>query len=121
MITMPPSQNQRAKKGGFSLARRRWQEGSVYLRQSKKLRDAWWGRFVETVETEAGPVRVQRNIRLGEAGTGAGKLTKPLAKRALREHLDKANDYQPQAVKVMQMERLQHPSLFSRPGGKRRS
>jgi integrase len=101
--TIPLAQNQRAKEGGFSLARRRWQEGSVYLRESKKLSDAWWGRFVETMETEAGSVRVQRNIRLGEAGTGAGKLTKPLAKRALREYVDKANNYQPQAMKVQQM------------------
>jgi integrase len=73
------------------------------LRSSRKLPDAWWGRFVETVETDAGPVRVQRNVRLGEAGSGEGKLTKPLAKRALREHVDVANNYQPQAVKVQQM------------------
>jgi hypothetical protein len=62
-----PAQNQRATEGAWSLARRRWQEGTVYLRKSKNLLDAWWGRFVETVETERGPVRVQRNVRLGEA------------------------------------------------------
>lgn len=73
------------------------------MRTSKKLPDAWWGRFVETVETESGPVRVQRNIRLGEAGSGAGKLTKPLAKRALREYVDQANNYQPQAAKIQIM------------------
>jgi hypothetical protein len=38
-----------------------------HIRKSKNLPDAWWGRFVETVETERGPVRVQRNVRLGEA------------------------------------------------------
>jgi integrase len=101
--TLAPAQNHRAKEGDFSLARRRWQEGTVYLRSSQRLPDAWWGRFVETVETDAGPVRVQRNVRLGEAGSGEGKLTKPLAKRALREHVDVANNYQPQAVKVQQM------------------
>lgn len=107
------AQNQRAKEGEFSLARRRWQEGTVYLRRSRKLPDAWWGRFVETVETDAGPVRVQRNMRLGEAGAGEGKLTKPLAKRALREHVDAANNYRPQAMKVQQMGKAATPfSVF---------
>jgi len=107
------AQNQRAKEGEFSLARRRWQEGSVYLRSSKRLPDAWWGRFVETVETESGQVRVQRNIRLGEAGSGEGKLTKPLAKRALREHVDKANNYQPAAMKAQIMGKAGTPfSVF---------
>jgi len=72
-----------------------WQEGTGYLRKRKNLPDAWWGRFVEAVETERGPVRIQRNVRLGEARL----YTKPLAKRALREHVDRANDYQPMAVK----------------------
>jgi hypothetical protein len=71
------AQNQRAKEGAFSLARRRWQEGTVYLRRSKKLPDAWWGRFVETVEMESGTQCIQRNIRLGDAR----QLTKPLARR----------------------------------------
>ena len=87
------------------MARRRWQEGTVYLRKSKKLPDAWWGRFVETVETERGPVRVQRNVRLGEARL----FTKPLAKRALREHVDRANDYQPTAVKSQTMGKAATP------------
>jgi integrase len=98
-----PAQNHRAKEGEISLARRRWQEGTVYLRKSKKLPDAWWGRFVETVETESGTVRTHRNMRLGEAGSGEGKLTKPLAKRELRAHVDQANNYQPQVVKVLTM------------------
>jgi integrase len=111
--TLPTPRNQRAKEGEFSLARRRWQEGSVYLRKSKKLPDAWWGRFVETVETESGPVRTQRNLRLGEAGAGEGKLTKPLAKRALRAHVDAANNYQPQTMKVQQMGKAATPfSVF---------
>jgi len=75
-VTIVPTQNQRAKEGEISLARRRWQEGTVYLRSSKKLPVAWWGRFVETVETASGAVRVQRNIRLGEAGSGDGKTHK---------------------------------------------
>ena len=105
-----PAQNQRAKEGEFSLARRRWQEGTVYLRKSKKLPDAWWGRFVETVETQSGVQRIQRNIRLGDAR----QLTKPLAKRALREHVDAANNYQPQAMKVQQMGKGATPfSLFA--------
>lgn len=91
--------NQRAKEGDISLARRRWQEGTVYVRKSKKLPDAWWGRYVETVETEAGTRRIQRNVRLGDAR----QFTKPLAKRALREYVDKANCYQPQAAKIQQM------------------
>jgi hypothetical protein len=45
------------------VARRRWQEGTVYLRENKRLPDSWWGRYVETVETEAGQLRVQRNVR----------------------------------------------------------
>jgi integrase len=93
------AQNQRAKEGAFSLARRRWQEGTVYLRRSKKLPDAWWGRFVETVELESGMQRIQRNVRLGDVR----QLTKPLARRALREHVDAANNYQPHAMKVQQM------------------
>lgn len=32
---------------------------------------------------------------LGEAGSKDGQLTKPLAKRALREYVDGANNYQP--------------------------
>jgi integrase len=101
--TVAAAQNHRAKEGEITLARRRWQTGTVYLRKSKKLPDAWWGRFVETVETEAGPVRVQRNVRLGEAGSGEGKLTKPLARRVLQTYADTANNYQPHAVKVKQM------------------
>lgn len=98
-VSVQPAQIQRAKEGAFTLARRRWQEGSVYLRKSKKLPDAWWGRFVETVETETGEIRVQRNLRLGEASL----FNKTLAKRALREHVDMANGYQPQAVKIATM------------------
>ena len=71
----------------------------MYLRTSKKLPDAWWGRYVETVETEAGTRRIQRNVRLGDAR----QFTKPLAKRALRDYVDRANNYQPQAVKIQQM------------------
>ncbi len=58
-------------------------------------------------------VLIQRNLRLGEAGTGEGKLTKPLAKRALRAHVDKANNYEPQAVKVQQKGKAATPfSVF---------
>ena len=38
------------------MARRRWQEGTVYLRKSKTLPDAFWGRYFESVETEGGMV-----------------------------------------------------------------
>lgn len=108
--TILPAQNQRAKEGAFSLARRRWQEGTVYLRQSKTLPAAWWGRFVETVETEHGPVRKHRNVRLGEARL----YTKPLAKRALREYVDRANDYQPVAVRSQTMGKAATPfSVFA--------
>src|SRR5258708_107983 len=103
--TVTPAQNHRATEGAWSVARRRWQEGTVYLRKSKNLPDAWWGRFVETVETERGPVRVQRNVRLGEARL----YTKPLAKRALREHVDRANDYQPMAVRSQAMGKAATP------------
>jgi integrase len=85
------------------LARRRWQNGCVYLRKSTKLPDAWWGRYVETVETANGPMRVHRNIRLGVAGSGEGQLTKRLAQRELRLKVDGANNYQPQAVKEITM------------------
>ena len=92
------------------MARRRWQEGTVYLRKSKNLPDAWWGRFVETVETERGPMRVQRNVRLGDARL----YTKPLAKRALRECVDRANNYQPIAVKSRTMGKAATPfSVFA--------
>jgi integrase len=81
----------------------------VYVRKSKKL-DAWWGRFVETVETESGPRRVQRNVRLGDTR----QFTKPLAKRALREYVDGANNYQPQAIKIRQMGKAAVPfSVFA--------
>jgi hypothetical protein len=82
----------------------------VYLRQSKTLPAAWWGRFVETVETERGPVRKHRNVRLGEARL----YTKPLAKRALREYVDRANDYQPIAAKSQTMGKAATPfSVFA--------
>ncbi len=104
------AQNQRATEGAWSVARRRWQEGTVYLRKSKRLSDAWWGRYVETVETEDGSERVQRNVRLGDAR----QLTKPLAKRALREHVDRANDYQPIAMKSQTMGKAATPfSVFA--------
>jgi integrase len=103
--SVQPAQNQRATEGAWSVARRRWQEGTVYLRKSKNLPDAWWGRFVETVETEGGPLRVHRNVRLGEARL----YTKPLAKRALREHVDRANDYQPIAVESQTMGKAATP------------
>ncbi len=93
------AQNRRATEGAWTVARRRWQEGTVYLRRSKTLPDAWWGRFVESVQTETGTVRLQRNVRLGDAR----QFTKPLAKRALREYVDKANDYQPMTVKSQMM------------------
>ena len=53
------------------------------------------GAFFESVETQGGTVRVQRHVRLGDARN----LTKPLARRALREFVDKANNYQPAALK----------------------
>ena len=104
------AQNQRATEGAWSVARRRWQEGTVYLRKSKTLPDAWWARYFETVETETGTVRIQRNVRLGDAR----QYTKPLAKRALREYVDKANNYQPAAVKVQTMGKAATPfSVFA--------
>jgi len=89
------AQNQRATEGAWSVARRRWQEGTVYLRRSKTLPDAYWGRYFKTVESEAGALRIQRNVRLGEAR----QLTKPLAKRTLRELVDRANNYEPVALR----------------------
>jgi integrase len=100
-----PAQDQRATEGAWFVARRRWQEGTVYLRRSKTLPDAWWGRFVESVETETGTLRLQRNVRLGDAR----QFTKPLAKRALREYVDKANDYQPMAAKSQTMGKAATP------------
>ena len=92
------------------MARRRWQEGTVYLRKNKKLPDAWWGRYVETVETVTGTQRIQRNVLLGESRL----FTKPLAKRALRDHVDKANNYQPVAVKFQTMGKAATPfSVFA--------
>jgi hypothetical protein len=82
----------------------------VYLRESKTLPDAWWGRYVETVETEAGEVRIQRNVRLGDARP----YRKPLARRALRDYVDKANEYQPLAVKTQKMGKASTPfSVFA--------
>jgi hypothetical protein len=109
-VIVSAAQNQRATEGAWSVARRRWQEGTVYLRKSKKLPDAWWGRYVETVETEGGPTRVQRNVRLGEARL----YTKPLAKRALRDYVDRVNNYQPLVVKTQTMEKASTPfSVFA--------
>lgn len=79
----------------------------MYLRKSKTLPDAWWGRYVETVETESGVTRVQRNVRLGDAR----QYTKPLARRALREHVDRANNYQPLALKSQTMGKGATPFL----------
>lgn len=108
--TVPPAQNQRATEGAWSVARRRWQEGTVYIRRSKTLPDAFWGRFIESIETEQGTARVQRNVRLGEVR----QLTKPLAKRALRVFVDRANDYQPMAVRSQTMGKAATPfSVFA--------
>src|ERR1039457_1548441 len=96
------AQNQRATEGAGSVSRRRGQEGSVYVRKSKTLPDAWWGRYVEAVESQSGTMRVQRNVRIGEARL----YTKPLAKRALRDYVDKANNYQPLAVKRSEERRV---------------
>lgn len=82
----------------------------MYLRKSKTLPDSWWGRFVETAETETGTLRIQRNVRLGDAR----QFTKPLAKRALREFVDRANVYQPAAVKSRTMGKAATPfSVFA--------
>ena len=92
------------------MARRRWQEGTVYLRRSRTLPDAYWGRYFETVESEAGAVRIQRNVRLGEAR----QLTKPLAKRALRELVDKANNYEPVVLRSRMIGKYATPfSVFA--------
>ena len=83
---------------------RRWQEGTVYLRSSRKLPDAWWGRFVETVRDRSRGLFASSAGRFVSARRALVKgKQKPLAKRALREHVDVANNYQPQAVKVQQM------------------
>ena len=104
------AQDQRATQGAWTLARRRWQEGTVYLRRSKTLPDAWWGRYVETVDTEIGVRRIHRNVRLGDAR----QFTKPLARRALRDFVDRANDYQPSAVKTQMMGKASTPfSVFA--------
>ena len=59
------TQNQRAREGIYSMARRRWQEGRVYSRKSKKKPDAWWGRYFETLQAEDGTVKkVDRNLFL---------------------------------------------------------
>jgi integrase len=105
----PAHKQESTKKGAWTLARRRWQEGTVYIRKSKTLPDAWWGRFVETVENESGTTRVHRNVRLGESRY----FTRPLAKRALRDYVDEANNFQPQAVKIKTMGKAATPfSLF---------
>ena len=97
---LDPAQSQRAREGEYSMARRRWQQGTVYPRRSKTLPDAWWGRYVETVQSENGAVmRVHRNVFLGEAGSKDGQITKPLAKRALRDYVDRANNHQPVAAR----------------------
>jgi len=104
------AQNQRATEGAWSVARRRWQEGTVYLRKSKTLPDTFWGRYFESVETKGGTVRIQRNVRLGEAR----QLTKPLAKRVLREFVDRANNYEPVALKSQTMGKSATPfSVFA--------
>ena len=100
VLTCAVAQSQRAKEGDFSLARRRMAGRYGLFAQEQETSGCLVGPlFVETVETQSGVQRIQRNIRLGDAR----QLTKPLAKRALREHVDAANNYQPQAMKVQQM------------------
>jgi len=77
----------------------------VYVRRNKKLSNAWWGRYVESVETEAGTKRVHRNVRLGEAKL----LTYTLAKRALAPYLNSVNNYQPLALNTQAMEKASTP------------
>jgi integrase len=95
MDILEGAQDQRATKGAYSMARRRWQEGTVYLRKNKTRPDAWWGRYVERFTKDGTEKRVQRNKRLGDKGA----ITKPAAKRALKAFVDKANDYQPAATR----------------------
>ena len=77
---------------------------------SKTLSAAWWGRYVEAIESESGTRRIQRNVCIGEARL----YTKPLAKRALRDYVDKANNYQPLAVRAQTMGKAATPfSVFA--------
>lgn len=95
--TLKTAQSQRAK-GAYEMARRRWQQGSVYSRRNKQGK-SWSGRYFEPVATETSIKWIQRNRFLGCAGSDPGQLTKAMAQRLLQPHVDRANNYQPETAK----------------------
>src|SRR5947209_16404381 len=83
-----PAQGQPAsEQGGYSLARRRFQRGSLFVRG--KERRVWIGRWREDV-IEAGQVR--RVYRSEVIGTLAEFPTRKLAMRQLETWLSTVND-----------------------------
>src|SRR5580704_8691874 len=93
------------------MARRRWQEGTIYLRKSNRLLGAWWGRYVQDViQGDGTAIRFQRNVFLGYVKD----FTKPMAKRALRDFVDKANNYRPEVSKSQAIGKAATPfSVFA--------
>ena len=82
------------------MARRRYQTGTVFLKQNKKV-SVWVGRFKEDMIWEDGEVhRVRRAVILG---TKAEYPTEKLARRALDTHLARINspDYRPCRVATL--------------------
>ncbi len=87
-----------------------WQEGDGRKAQCTFARirpglthggaDTW-----KLLRTVSGAQRVQRNVQLGEARL----YTKPLARRALRDYVDRVNNYQPLAVKAQTMGKASTP------------
>jgi integrase len=70
---------------------------------------------LETIQAENGMVkRIDRNVYLGVAGYQGGELTKPLAKRKLREFVDRANNYRPATTQTQTIGKASTPfSVFA--------
>jgi integrase len=87
-------QGQHVNEGGGSLARRRFQRGTVFLREirdehGKLIRAVWVGRWYED-EIANGKVRRVRRAKI--LGTKEEFPTKPLAKRELQDQLKDVNN-----------------------------
>jgi integrase len=94
------SQGQQFDGQGESMARRRYQDGSVFLR-GRKGKQKWIGRYREDVVRQDGSVhRVRYSVVLGTKS----ELTESLARRRLDELLTRVNsrDYRPGRIATVE-------------------
>lgn len=96
------------------IQRRRWQEGSVFLYEGRKVK-TWYGVYREDVRTAGGVQRRQRNVRLGSKQELPNKFA---ARRRLRELMTDApvKTEMTFAELVAQFEKLKLPTMKASTG-----